>query len=184
MAGCWFSYDQRRRIGKLLTGWRHRRAGVSGSFMTEALKDVPDHPFPVPAGVKFSRMSAPTRAVRRTPTASAPSTNALWRGPRFRRPSRPAAPDNNLGELLREPGTGRERRPPRPHPRTPPPPPRPSRSPEPTATTPTAPRDFDQPSRPRPDRVGSPRPLFLRERRFFQRSLARGVLQLLHHDAF
>jgi penicillin-binding protein 1A len=59
VAGCWFGYDQRRRIGKLLTGGLIA-APVWADFMTGALKDMPDRPFPVPAGVKFTRLCADT----------------------------------------------------------------------------------------------------------------------------
>jgi penicillin-binding protein 1A len=59
VAGCWFGYDQRRRIGKLLTGGAIA-APVWADFMMNALKDTPDKPFPVPQGVKFSRICADT----------------------------------------------------------------------------------------------------------------------------
>jgi penicillin-binding protein 1A len=59
VAGCWFGYDQRRRIGKLLTGGLIA-APVWAEFMDGALAGVPDKPFPVPQGVKFSRLCADT----------------------------------------------------------------------------------------------------------------------------
>jgi penicillin-binding protein 1A len=59
VAGCWFGYDQRRRIGKLLTGGTIA-APVWADFMNQALQGQPDKPFPVPAGVKFSRICADT----------------------------------------------------------------------------------------------------------------------------
>jgi len=59
VAGCWFGYDQRRRIGKLLTGGAIA-APVWADFMTNALQGVPDHPFPVPQGVKFATVCAET----------------------------------------------------------------------------------------------------------------------------
>jgi penicillin-binding protein 1A len=57
VAGCWFGYDQRRRIGTLLTGGAIA-APVWADFMTQALAGTPSRPFPVPAGVKFSRICA------------------------------------------------------------------------------------------------------------------------------
>lgn len=59
VAGCWFGYDQRRRIGRLLTGGA-LAAPVWADFMNGALADVPDRPFPVPAGVQFARICADT----------------------------------------------------------------------------------------------------------------------------
>lgn len=59
VAGCWFGYDQRRRIGKLLTGGAIA-APVWADFMSNALQGTPDRPFPVPAGVKFCRICADT----------------------------------------------------------------------------------------------------------------------------
>jgi penicillin-binding protein 1A len=59
VAGCWFGYDQRRRIGKLLTGGLIA-APVWAEFMDGALAGIPSKPFPVPTGVKFSRICAET----------------------------------------------------------------------------------------------------------------------------
>ena len=59
VAGCWFGYDQRRRIGKLLTGGAIA-APVWADFMTKALADVPDRPFPVPPGIVFDQICADT----------------------------------------------------------------------------------------------------------------------------
>jgi penicillin-binding protein 1A len=55
VAGCWFGYDQRRRIGRLLTGGAIA-APVWAEFMNGALKDVPDRPFPVPLGIQFQTL--------------------------------------------------------------------------------------------------------------------------------
>jgi penicillin-binding protein 1A len=70
VAGCWFGYDQRRRIGQLLTGGAIA-APVWADFMNGALKDLPDKPFPVPAGIQFSTLCAdtgrpPTKDCKRT----------------------------------------------------------------------------------------------------------------------
>jgi penicillin-binding protein 1A len=59
VAGCWFGYDQRRRIGQLLTGGAIA-APVWADFMNGALDGVPDKPFPVPAGIQFSPLCADT----------------------------------------------------------------------------------------------------------------------------
>jgi penicillin-binding protein 1A len=59
VAGCWFGYDQRRRIGQLLTGGAIA-APVWADFMNGALDGVPDKPFPVPAGIQFSAICADT----------------------------------------------------------------------------------------------------------------------------
>ncbi|MGH7442991.1 MAG: hypothetical protein ACREKE_10005, partial [bacterium] len=59
VAGCWFGYDQRRRIGRLLTGGAIA-APVWADFMNQALAGTPDKPFPVPSGVKFNRICAAT----------------------------------------------------------------------------------------------------------------------------
>jgi penicillin-binding protein 1A len=59
VAGCWFGYDQRRRIGRLLTGGAIA-APVWADFMNNALQGTPDRPFPVPSGVKFARICAET----------------------------------------------------------------------------------------------------------------------------
>ena len=96
VAGCWFGYDQRRRIGKLLTGGAIA-APVWGSFMTEALKDVPDHPFPVPGDVKFSRICADTG---RPPDANCKRAidECFVEGTEVPQAEQ-AAPDNNLGDF-------------------------------------------------------------------------------------
>ncbi|HTB23270.1 MAG TPA: PBP1A family penicillin-binding protein [bacterium] len=57
VAGCWFGYDERRRIGRLLTGGAIA-APVWADFMNHALQNTPDAPFPVPTGVKFSTICA------------------------------------------------------------------------------------------------------------------------------
>jgi 1A family penicillin-binding protein len=59
VAGCWFGYDERRRIGRLLTGGAIA-APVWADFMNHALLGTPDLPFPVPPGVKFSTICAET----------------------------------------------------------------------------------------------------------------------------
>jgi penicillin-binding protein 1A len=59
VAGCWFGYDERRRIGRLLTGGAIA-APVWADFMMHALQGTPDRPFPVPPGVKFSTICAET----------------------------------------------------------------------------------------------------------------------------
>ncbi len=59
VAGCWFGYDERRRIGKLLTGGAIA-APVWAEFMNGALATQPDELFPVPAGLKFVRVCAQT----------------------------------------------------------------------------------------------------------------------------
>jgi penicillin-binding protein 1A len=59
VAGCWFGYDQRRRIGQLLTGGT-LAAPVWADFMNGALQGQPERAFPVPQGVQFSSICADT----------------------------------------------------------------------------------------------------------------------------
>ena len=54
-AGVWLGYDQRRRIGKLLTGGAIA-APVWTDFMLRATANQPDKEFPVPQGVVFSKI--------------------------------------------------------------------------------------------------------------------------------
>jgi hypothetical protein len=65
--------------------------------MTEALKDVPDHPFPVPSGVKFSRICADTG---RPPdvTCKRAIDECFVEGTEVPQAEQ-AAPDNNLGDF-------------------------------------------------------------------------------------
>jgi penicillin-binding protein 1A len=54
-AGVWFGYDQRRRIGKLLTGGAIA-APVWTDFMLKATQGQPDKEFPVPPGIVFAKI--------------------------------------------------------------------------------------------------------------------------------
>ncbi len=55
VAGCWFGYDQRRRIGKLLTGGAIA-APVWTEFMLKATAGLPPSDFPVPQGIEFAKI--------------------------------------------------------------------------------------------------------------------------------
>jgi penicillin-binding protein 1A len=55
VAGVWFGYDQRRRIGKLLTGGAIA-APVWTDFMMKATAGQADKEFPVPAGIEFVKI--------------------------------------------------------------------------------------------------------------------------------
>lgn len=54
-AGVWMGYDQRRRIGKLLTGGAIA-APVWTDFMLRATANQPDKEFPVPPGIVFAKI--------------------------------------------------------------------------------------------------------------------------------
>lgn len=54
-AGVWLGYDQRRRIGKLLTGGAIA-APVWTDFMLHATAGQPNRDFPVPPGIVFSKI--------------------------------------------------------------------------------------------------------------------------------
>jgi penicillin-binding protein 1A len=59
VAGVWFGYDQRRRIGKLLTGGAIA-APVWTDFMMKATAGLPDKEFPVPPGIEFAKICQDT----------------------------------------------------------------------------------------------------------------------------
>ena len=59
VAGVWFGYDQRRRIGKLLTGGAIA-APVWTDFMMRATAGQPDKDFPVPPGIEFAKICQDT----------------------------------------------------------------------------------------------------------------------------
>jgi penicillin-binding protein 1A len=58
-AGVWFGYDQRRRIGKLLTGGAIA-APVWADFMMKATAGTPERDFPVPPGIVFAKICQDT----------------------------------------------------------------------------------------------------------------------------
>jgi penicillin-binding protein 1A len=60
VAGVWMGYDAPRPMGP--GAGSHMPARVFSDFMTVALADVKDQPFPVPSGIEFRRVNRQTGA--------------------------------------------------------------------------------------------------------------------------
>ncbi len=98
VAGCWFGYDQRRRIGKLLTGGAIA-APVWTEFMLRVTARMPNRDFPVPQGVSFVKVCAETGKPQPGPSCRKIIDEAFVEGSAPSADAGPGNSDTNLEDF-------------------------------------------------------------------------------------